>query len=103
MGIAVGERADVVVVTSDNPRDDDPQEIADSVAAASRGAGRAEVLVELDRARAIERALELARPADVVVVAGKGHEPYQEIAGVKHLFDDAVHAANALAARKDRA
>ncbi len=78
--------ADRAYLTSDNPRHEDPLAIMDEVA---EGAGRPEVLVaEPDRARAIALALEAARPGDVVVVAGKGHETSQEVAGRRIPFDD---------------
>lgn len=88
MGEAVGSRADVAIVTSDNPRGEDPQAIADMLVAGVRAGGRAQVEVELDRRRAIERALELAGPRDVVVVAGKGHEIGQEVRGEMLPFSD---------------
>ena len=88
MGEAVGARADVAVVTSDNPRGEDPQAIADMLVEGLRTGGRAQVEVELDRRRAIERALELAGPRDVVVVAGKGHETGQEVQGETLPFSD---------------
>ncbi len=87
MGAAVGELADVAVVTSDNPRSEDPSAIAEAVAEGVRSAG-GEPLVELDRRRAIARALELARPGDVVLIAGKGHEREQLVAGRRIPFDD---------------
>ena len=55
--------------------------------------------VQRDRAQAIAQAIAQAGPGDIVLVAGKGHEPYQEIAGIKHPFDDSEVAASALAAR----
>jgi UDP-N-acetylmuramoyl-L-alanyl-D-glutamate--2,6-diaminopimelate ligase len=82
MGQVVNALADVGLVTSDNPRGEDPVEIAAEVA------GSLPLDVELDRRRAIERALELAREGDVVVIAGKGHERGQEAAGHKLPFDD---------------
>jgi UDP-N-acetylmuramoyl-L-alanyl-D-glutamate--2,6-diaminopimelate ligase len=82
MGQVVGELADVALVTSDNPRSEDPEAIAADVV---DGLG---LEVELDRRAAIERALELARAGDIVVIAGKGHEQGQEIAGRKLPFDD---------------
>ncbi len=87
MGAAVGELADVAVVTSDNPRSEDPAAIAEAVAAGVRSAG-AEPLVELDRRRAIARALEMARPGDVVLIAGKGHEQEQLVGDRRIPFDD---------------
>lgn len=76
MGQAVGAHADVAFVTDDNPRDDDPAQIAAALVAGLHETS-AEVHVVLDRAEAIERAMELAAPGDVVVVAGKGHEQGQ--------------------------
>jgi UDP-N-acetylmuramoyl-L-alanyl-D-glutamate--2,6-diaminopimelate ligase len=82
MGQVVTELADVALVTSDNPRSEDPAAIAADVV------DGLDLDVELDRRRAIERALEQARAGDVVVIAGKGHEQGQEIAGRKLPFDD---------------
>jgi UDP-N-acetylmuramoyl-L-alanyl-D-glutamate--2,6-diaminopimelate ligase len=92
MGQVVSEFADVALVTSDNPRGEDPASIASEVA------GDLELEIELDRRRAIERALESARAGDVVVIAGKGHEQGQEIAGSKLPFDDREVARDALRA-----
>jgi UDP-N-acetylmuramoyl-L-alanyl-D-glutamate--2,6-diaminopimelate ligase len=82
MGQVVTELADVALVTSDNPRGEDPAAIAADVV------DGLDLEVELDRRSAIERALELASAGDVVVIAGKGHEQGQEIAGRKLPFDD---------------
>jgi UDP-N-acetylmuramoyl-L-alanyl-D-glutamate--2,6-diaminopimelate ligase len=90
MGRIVAELADEALVTSDNPRSEDPAAIAADVV---DGLG---LEVELDRRRAIERALESAAEGDVVVIAGKGHEQGQEIAGRKHSFDDREVARDAL-------
>jgi UDP-N-acetylmuramoyl-L-alanyl-D-glutamate--2,6-diaminopimelate ligase len=90
MGRVVSELADVALVTSDNPRSEDPAAIAADVV------GGLDLEVELDRRRAIERALELAREGDVVVIAGKGHEQGQEIAGRKLPFDDREVVRDAL-------
>jgi UDP-N-acetylmuramoyl-L-alanyl-D-glutamate--2,6-diaminopimelate ligase len=92
MGRIAAELADRVLVTSDNPRSEDPAAIADDVL---RGA-REPVEVELDRGRAIARAIEQARPGDVVVIAGKGHEQGQEIGGRTIPFDDREEARRAL-------
>lgn len=92
MGEVAGQLADRVVVTSDNPRTEDPVKIIEAVAA---GAGaRAECIV--DRAEAIRRAVGEAGVDDVIVIAGKGHEPYQEINGVRHPFSDFEQAREAL-------
>jgi UDP-N-acetylmuramoyl-L-alanyl-D-glutamate--2,6-diaminopimelate ligase len=90
MGKVVAELADVSLVTSDNPRSEDPAAIAAVVVAGL------DLEVELDRRRAIERALESARTGDVVVIAGKGHEQGQEVAGRKLPFDDREVAREAL-------
>jgi UDP-N-acetylmuramoyl-L-alanyl-D-glutamate--2,6-diaminopimelate ligase len=82
MGQVVTELADVALVTSDNPRSEDPAAIAADVV------DGLDLDVELDRRRAIERAVEAARDGDVVVIAGKGHEQGQEIGGRKLPFDD---------------
>jgi UDP-N-acetylmuramoyl-L-alanyl-D-glutamate--2,6-diaminopimelate ligase len=90
MGQVVAELADASLVTSDNPRSEDPAAIAAEVV------DGLDLEVEVDRRRAIERALESARPGDVVVIAGKGHEQGQEIAGQKLPFDDREVAREAL-------
>lgn len=87
MGEAAGSAADLVIVTSDNPRTEDPMAIIDSVVEGARR-GSAELAVEPDRRRAIAMAIESARPGDVVVVAGKGHETGQTIGTETFPFDD---------------
>ncbi|WP_239545629.1 UDP-N-acetylmuramoyl-L-alanyl-D-glutamate--2,6-diaminopimelate ligase [Nocardioides nitrophenolicus] len=87
MGAIAAELADLVVVTDDNPRTEDPAAIRAEVLAGARG-GPAEVLEIGDRREAIATALRTAGPGDVVLVAGKGHEAGQEVAGVVHPFDD---------------
>jgi UDP-N-acetylmuramoyl-L-alanyl-D-glutamate--2,6-diaminopimelate ligase len=89
MGRAVGERADLVVLTSDNPRSEDPASIAAAAEVGLRASG-ARYEVELDRRRAIRRALGAARPGDVVLVLGKGSEQGQTAGGVTVPFDDRV-------------
>ncbi|MGH9112863.1 MAG: glutamate ligase domain-containing protein, partial [Acidimicrobiales bacterium] len=97
MGEAGARLADRVVVTSDNPRSEDPQAIVDEVrAGVPPGAGP--IAVEVDRRRAIELALGEARAGDVVVIAGKGHETTQTIGGTVLPFDDREVARAALAA-----
>lgn len=98
MGEAAARGADRVVVTDDNPRSEDPAAIRAAVlAGAARGA--AAVIEVADRRAAIEHALRSAGAGDVVVLAGKGHEAGQEIAGTTHPFDDATVAAGLLHAR----
>jgi UDP-N-acetylmuramoyl-L-alanyl-D-glutamate--2,6-diaminopimelate ligase len=96
MGAVACEHADVVIVTSDNPRSEDAEAI---VAAILEGCG-AGVDVEIDRRAAIERAIGIAAPGDVVIVAGKGHEQGQEFEGGRTIpFDDVSVAREALRAR----
>jgi UDP-N-acetylmuramoyl-L-alanyl-D-glutamate--2,6-diaminopimelate ligase len=87
MGAIADACADVVVLTNDNPRYEDPRAIAAEIEAGV-AAAHARWIVELDRARAIELAIAMARPADVVVIAGKGHEQVQEIEGAMLPFSD---------------
>ena len=89
--------AGMVIVTDDNPRGEDGDAIVAEIMAGF--ADPSKVVVERDRRRAIERAVGAAGPGDIVLVAGKGHETYQEVAGVKHPFDDREVAAAALSAR----
>jgi UDP-N-acetylmuramoyl-L-alanyl-D-glutamate--2,6-diaminopimelate ligase len=99
MGAAVGQAADYAYVTSDNPRSEEPQAIVDMILPGLRAsAGSFEV--ELDRARAIERAVLEAQPGDLVLIAGKGHEDYQIIGAEKRHFDDREQARRALALRR---
>lgn len=94
-------QADRVIVTDDNPRRENGDAIvADILAGFSRPDA---VVVERDRRRAIEQAVGQARPGDIVLIAGKGHEPYQEIDGVQHAFDDRLVAQAALDARSTEA
>ena len=102
MGDAVGRRADLAVVTSDNPRSEDPAAIAAPVTRAARAANHAHVEVELDRKRAIAKAVTEAAPGDIVLLAGKGHEPYQIVGTEKRALDDRVEARAALASRRGR-
>jgi UDP-N-acetylmuramoyl-L-alanyl-D-glutamate--2,6-diaminopimelate ligase len=87
MGFAVGETADIAMVTSDNPRSEDPTGIADAVAEGVRAAG-AEPVVVLDRREAIASALARADERSLVLVAGKGHEAYQTIGDTRIPFSD---------------
>ena len=87
MGAIAGDLADVVHVTDDNPRSEDPAAIRAQVVAGARGHA-AEVVEHDDRRAAIVASLSAARAGDVVVIAGKGHETGQEVAGIVHPFDD---------------
>jgi UDP-N-acetylmuramoyl-L-alanyl-D-glutamate--2,6-diaminopimelate ligase len=97
MGRAAAAGADIVVLTSDNPRSEDPDQIARAVLDGLRD-GRASITVELDRRAAIRAALSAARPGDVVVIAGKGHETGQTIGDRTVPFDDRVVAREQLEA-----
>ncbi len=111
MGQAAGEAADLPIVTSDNPRSEDPDEIIAQItpglekaglrrmSPAKAKSGEKGYLVEPDRAAAIRLAVSLAKPGDVVLIAGKGHERYQIVDGEKHPFDDCEEARKALEER----
>jgi UDP-N-acetylmuramoyl-L-alanyl-D-glutamate--2,6-diaminopimelate ligase len=110
MGRAAAERADVVVVTNDNPRGEVPEVIAAAIAVGVRAAGLSAAnglrdtkrgyVVELDRARAIRLAVSAARAGDVVLIAGKGHESYQITGADRRPFDDRAEARAALLDRR---
>ncbi len=95
MGAVAGRLADRVLLTSDNPRSENPAQIIADIQA---GIGQAEV--EVDRAQAIRRAVAVATDSDVVLLAGKGHEAYQESLGVKTPFSDVEQARSALLQRR---
>lgn len=96
MGRVAASGADLVIVTSDNPRSEDPRAIIDEILAGVPADSRQAVIVEPDRAIAIEAAFRLARPEDVVVLAGKGHETTQTIGEQVSEFDDRVVARRIL-------
>jgi len=112
MGEAAASRADIAIVTSDNPRTEDPKTIIGMIVEGVRRAGKDErtaielsqgyagFSVEPDRGVAISRAVALARVGDVVLLAGKGHEDYQILGTQKIHFDDREIAAAAFAARR---
>ncbi len=97
MGTAASRHADRLVITSDNPRSEDPQAIIDDILGGVRGTQPA---VHVDRAVAIAHAVDSAGEKDVVVIAGKGHETYQEVAGQRLPFSDLYHARMALNRRE---
>ncbi|MEZ4738753.1 MAG: cyanophycin synthetase [Flavobacteriales bacterium] len=84
------ENSDQVVLTSDNPRTEDPMTILSEMREGVAPGDASRVWVNVDRREAIRQAVGMAKPGDVVLLAGKGHETYQEIHGVKHPFDDAA-------------
>lgn len=92
MGAIASKLADLVIVTSDNPRGESPAAIANDIISGMSN----DYLLEADRAVAIQRAIQSALPGDIVLVAGKGHEDYQEISGAKHAFSDALVAQSVL-------
>jgi UDP-N-acetylmuramyl tripeptide synthase len=93
MGAAVDQYADFAIVTSDNPRKEDPAAIIEDIKPGMRR-GNYEVIV--DRRDAIFRAIQLAQPRDIVLIAGKGHENYQEFSDKTVPFDDVAIARYAL-------
>ena len=106
MAKAVFERADVVYVTSDNPRTESPSAIVDDILAGVSAADRKSAVVHVDRSMAIRAAVADLRPGDVLLIAGKGHEPYQLLpdatapGGVRRIeFDDRLEARRALGQR----
>jgi len=100
MGRLAASLADVAILTSDNPRSEAPLAIIDEVLAGIDGSGGAEVHVEVDRRRAIELGVRLARNGDVLLVAGKGHESEQVVDGRRLPFDDRVELRRALGAER---
>jgi UDP-N-acetylmuramoyl-L-alanyl-D-glutamate--2,6-diaminopimelate ligase len=105
MGAAASELADAAIVTSDNPRTERPGDIVDQILAGIAPERRGTVQVEVDRARAIRKAVEMARPGDMVLIAGKGHETEQIMPDgrggtVRHHFDDREVARAALLERR---
>jgi UDP-N-acetylmuramoyl-L-alanyl-D-glutamate--2,6-diaminopimelate ligase len=94
MGATAARHADWVVVTSDNPRSEKPELIISQILLGL--SGHAHVVVEPDRAHAIAYALSTAAPQDVLLIAGKGHEDYQEAAGQRLAFSDLAHLREAL-------
>ncbi|HVV10388.1 UDP-N-acetylmuramoyl-L-alanyl-D-glutamate--2,6-diaminopimelate ligase [Amycolatopsis sp.] len=97
MGEAAARRSEVLIVTDDNPRSEDPALIRAAMLTGARAARAQGKVLEIgDRRAAIEKAVELARPGDVVLIAGKGHETGQELAGVVHPFSDRDELAAAI-------
>ncbi|MCZ8518771.1 MULTISPECIES: UDP-N-acetylmuramoyl-L-alanyl-D-glutamate--2,6-diaminopimelate ligase [Paenibacillus] len=102
MGGVAAKYSDYIYVTSDNPRTEDPHSILLDIVPGIEGAGMDTASYELavDRREAIRRAVEKAQPGDIVLIAGKGHETYQDIGGVKLPFDDRLVAEEAIKGRK---
>ncbi|MGB3154458.1 MAG: UDP-N-acetylmuramoyl-L-alanyl-D-glutamate--2,6-diaminopimelate ligase [Chitinophagaceae bacterium] len=88
MAEAACEYSDKVIFTSDNPRSEDPAQIIKDMEAGLSAAAKRKYIAIVDRREAIKTAISLAKPEDIILIAGKGHEKYQEIKGVRHHFDD---------------
>ena len=95
MGRISGQLADLSVLTSDNPRREDPMQILDAIEDGIRETNGEYVVIE-NRREAIRYAMSVAREGDVIVLCGKGHETYQDIGGVKHPFDEKIVVAELL-------
>ena len=89
MGEISGKIADYTFITSDNPRTEDPQKIVDQIEEGMKKT-KGKYSVVVDRTEAIEKAIEMATKRDIIVLAGKGHEPYQEVNGVKYPYDERI-------------
>jgi UDP-N-acetylmuramoyl-L-alanyl-D-glutamate--2,6-diaminopimelate ligase len=104
MGAVAGRLSDLIVITSDNPRTEDPERIVEDIQRGltpdTRRSDDQRAIVLIDRREAITKAIQLARPGDVVLVAGKGHEKYQVIGDRVLPFDDVLVAREALARRR---
>jgi UDP-N-acetylmuramoyl-L-alanyl-D-glutamate--2,6-diaminopimelate ligase len=96
MGRVAARHADFTLITSDNPRKEEPQKIAAQIEEGFRSVKKTDYAIELDRKRAIAEIVSMAQPGDTVLLAGKGHETYQEFADTIVPFDDRVYAREAL-------
>ena len=94
------ELSDLAVITSDNPRTEDPMAIIEDICKGIPD-GLGEYIVIENRKKAIHYAMDIAEKNDIIVLAGKGHETYQEICGVKHHLDEREVVAENLAATED--
>ncbi|MFM2269900.1 MAG: hypothetical protein RL757_3341 [Bacteroidota bacterium] len=88
MGKIAAEMSDIAILTSDNPRSEDPQQIINQMQAGVAAKNQRKVIENADRKQAIKTALQLAQRGDIILLAGKGHEKYQEINNIKYPFDD---------------
>lgn len=88
MGEVACEHSDKVIFTSDNPRNEDPLDILQDMQTGLKSAFKRKFIVVADRKEAIKTAISMAKPQDIVLIAGKGHEKYQEVKGIRHHFDD---------------
>jgi UDP-N-acetylmuramoyl-L-alanyl-D-glutamate--2,6-diaminopimelate ligase len=101
MGVVAATLADAVMITTDNPRREDPASIAEQIAEGCASAAGADWQIELDRERAFDETLRAAISGDTVLLAGKGHETYQEINDLVQPFDDRAMARSILATLKE--
>jgi UDP-N-acetylmuramoyl-L-alanyl-D-glutamate--2,6-diaminopimelate ligase len=88
MGAIASDLSDKVILTSDNPRNEDPEVIINEMEQGVAAQNYKKTMSITDRKQAIKTACQLAQPNDIILIAGKGHETYQEIGGVRHDFDD---------------
>ena len=95
MAREAASRSNRLILTSDNPRDEDPNAIIADMKAGLTAADLPNTLCITDRREAIRAAIQMAQPGSVVLIACKGHEPYQEVKGVRHHFDDREEVTNA--------
>lgn len=102
MAKAAARNADIVILTSDNPRDEDPEEIIKEMYEDLSPPMKAKTFRIVDRREAILMAVSMAHPEDVVIIAGKGHEQYQEVEGKKYPFDDRIELEKALSQKVKR-
>ena len=100
MARAVADLADAIVVTSDNPRNEEPRDIIRGIEQGLTESDRRRTIVEPDRAAAIEMAIERLNEGDTLVIAGKGHEDYQIVGTTRVHFDDSEVARDAIARRR---
>jgi UDP-N-acetylmuramoyl-L-alanyl-D-glutamate--2,6-diaminopimelate ligase len=102
MAAICAEGSSKVILTSDNPRTEDPEKILDDMESGITPDVRKKVLRITNRREAIKASVMLAGPGDVVLIAGKGHETYQEINGIKHHFDDREELKAALELKNNK-
>lgn len=95
MAKAAADRSDILILTSDNPRNEDPMDIINDMLAGLDSYGRDKTMVVVDRRKAIEEAVSLARPGDIILIAGKGHETTQTIGDTETHFDDRIEVCRA--------
>ena len=96
MAQAACDFSDKAIFTSDNPRSEEPDQILKDMETGLNTAAKRKYITISDRREAIKTAYSLANPGDIILVAGKGHEKYQEIKGVKHHFDDKEEVAKVI-------